>query len=514
MPEPALRPEGHRTLLRLGAIAAAGALLAVALVLPGGAGAGRARPSLYGEVLPGDAEAAEVALLHAERQLAGWFNLELPDGATRPVTPAALGIRLDGARLRRMVRDVARTSSDDVVPLVVPLLVDRERALRALLELKEQLDRAALDARLDLDSRAVTPERAGRRLDVDRSLLAIEDALGRGARSAPLVFDPETPERSARELAGVRHDVLLGCFEAPFGASARERDHRFNLALAASKLDGHVLMPGGLFDFNRTVGPRDEAAGYRVAALAAAGELVDGSGSSTSLLSGTVHAAALFAGLEVIERHPPARPGAIELGLDAAVAYPVTNLRLKNPHPFPVVLRATLVDGRARVEVRGARRPHTVSVLIQIDRTSPFDVIENEDNALQRGVRVVAQRGVPGIDLHRYRIRRDGAHAVREVVREHYPAVPEITVVGASDASRMTSSDIVSARASLDANTAGRPPRAAATAELDVRELVVFDQRDDASAQPVRRRLGPRLAVPDRSNYIGAPAWQSGAPTP
>lgn len=512
MPVPAPRPEGHRTLLKLGVIAAAGVLLGLALVVPRGndATAG-ARLRLYGELLPEGPEGADVAVARAERQLTGWFNLELPDGGQRRVAPDELGVALDRARLRRMIRDTAsgggRTGTSaagsEPVDLVVPVLLDRRRAMAALLASKEALDQAALDARLDLDSRAVVPERFGRRLDVDGSLAALEAALERGAATAPLVFETERPRRSARELADVRHDVLLGCFEAPLARSARARDRDFNLALAASKLDGLVLMPDAVFDFNAAVGPRDEARGYRVAALVGAGEPVDGTGSSISQISGALHAAALFAGLDVVERHLPARPSAIDLGLDAAVTYPVASLRLKNTHSFPIVLRVIAREEKVRAEVRGRERPELISLLIQIDGMTPFDVIEAEDATLQRGTRVVAQRGVPGIDLHRYRIRRSGAHAVREVLREHYPSTPRIIHVGARSASSGASSAGTHAFASLVASTTGRPPRDPTTNA----ELVIASQGDDPCRPPVQRRVKGRFGVSEWSKDIGEPAW-------
>ena len=529
MPVPASRPEGHRTLLTLIVTAAAGVLLGLVLVFPSAGVRTRTgdgvRLRLYGEVLPAGNEAADVAISRAERHLVGWFNLELPDGAKKEFAHPELGITLDRARLRRLIRDTssigggvavadARGGTDDPVDLVVPVLLDRRRTLSVLLTLKEVLDQPALDARLDLDSRAVIPEREGRRLDVDGSLLAIEAALERGGAGAPLAFHLEPPQRRARELADVRHDVLLGYYEAPFEPSQRADDHRFNLALAASKLDGYVLMPGALFDFNATIGPRDEARGYRVAAMAAADELVDGSGSSTSQIAGTLHAAALFAGLDVVERHPPARPGAVELGLDAAVAYPTSNLRLTNAHDFPVVLRATATEGRVRAEVRGPERPHTISVVIQLDGVTPFDVIESADTALERGFRVVAQRGVPGIDLHRYRIRRDGAHAVREVSREHYPSIPQLIVVGARSPSSFEEGARMNTPASFHASTAGRPPRAATTREFIASELVVITQSSDPSRPLLQQRMGGRFAVPNWSKDIGAPAWNLPLRTP
>jgi vancomycin resistance protein YoaR len=515
---PVSRPEGHRAFVGLAVAAGLGLLLGLALVVPRGEGGASAAPlRLYGEELPAGADGTETGVERAERRLKAWFNLELPDGRHHRILGAELGVELDRARLRRVIRDTANARgttsafsqvSPETLELVVPVRIDPVRALATLLALKQELDQPALDARLAVDSRAVTPERVGRWLDVDRSLAAIEDALEHGASAATLCFQSEPPRRRAGDLAGVRHDVRLGSFESPIDASPRAHDRAFNLGVAASKLDGQVLMPGAVFDFNAAVGPRDEAEGYRVASLAATGEPLDGSGSSTSQISGTLHAAALFAGLDVVERHLPERPGVVDIGLDAAVAYPGTNLRLKNPYGFPVVLRAIVAAGRLRAEVRGPERPHAVSVVRKLDRAIPFAEIESADATLERGVRVVAQRGVPGVDLHRYRIRRDGAHAVREVSRDRYPPSPQLVRVGvgSSTAATIAKHSTTHRASDLAASTAGRPPYdASTTSEYLADELLVASQTDDIDAPLVQQRLPGRFAVPGWSKDIGSP---------
>jgi vancomycin resistance protein YoaR len=517
---PAPRPEGHRSFAWLGLAAAAGVLVGWVIIASVGEGsaAGGRSVRLYGRALPSDAEAADRASEWVHQRFEGWFNLELPDGERRRVRYASLGAEPDLARLRRTLRDAqsgvygslgpAGGSARDGLDLLVPVRLQREILLGTLLALKEELDRSPFDARLDIDREAVIPERSGRLLDVDRSSMAIERALERGDDAASLGFEARAPARVASELTDIRHDALLGFFETAYDSAARAMDRTFNLQLAASRLDGYVLVPGGEFDFNAVVGPRDEAHGYRVATRIADGELVDGIGGSTCQISGTLHAASLFAGLDIVERHPHLRSSAsIELGFEAAVAYPSINLRLRNPYDFPVVLRETVSAGRVRVEIRGARRPHTISVLRMIDAATPFERLEQPDPALPRGVRVLAQRGVPGIDLHRYRIRRDGAHAVRQVLIEHYPPLPELSRVGIDSTSSVTDGLRITA-SSNRSSTTGRPPQETSPEYL-ADELLVMTQDAQLDGPLVGRRVPGRFGMPGWTKDIGAPAWKS-----
>jgi vancomycin resistance protein YoaR len=509
------RPEGHRSFAWLGLAAIAGVLVGwVIMTSVGEPSTARGGPvRLYGRVLTQNAEAADRASQWARQRFEGWFNLELPNGERRRVAYASLGVEPDLTRLRKTIRDAQSgiydsmrpvdDSAHDGLDLIVPVQIERERLFDTLLALKEELDRSAFDARIDIDHEAVLAESPGRLLDVDRSSLAIERALERGEEVASLGFEARAPARVASELTHVRYDALLGFFETADDSRTRATERTFNLQQAASRLDGYVLIPGGELDFNAVVGPRDEANGYRVAKLIAEGEPVDGIGGGICQISGTLHAASLFAGLDIVERHPHTRPSSyIKLGFDAAVAYPSMNLRLRNPYDFPVVLRERVSAGRVRVEIRGARRPHTISLLRKIDRAIPFGQIERPDPTLPRGVRILAQRGVPGIDLHRYRIRRDGAHAVREVRIEHYPPLPQLILVGIGSTSAFSNGPFT------PASTTGRPPQDTSPEYL-VDELLVMTQDAQLDGPVTEQRVPGRFGVPGWTKDIGAPAWKS-----
>ena len=303
--------------------------------------------------------------------------------------------------------------------------------------MKDELDRLPVDARLDLEARKLVPEQNGRLLDIDATLGAIEEALGRGESKVKVVFEERRPKRVAAELGAVAFDDILGYFETHYDRSAHFQARSYNLRLAASKLDGQVLLPGEVFDFNDTVGPRDETNGYKVAKVIAEGELVDGIGGGTCQISGTLHGAAFFAGLDIVERYPHTRPsGYIKMGMDATVVYPTINFRIRNSFPFPIVLHETVKNGVVRAEILGQKRTRTVTLIRRIDAALPFEEVERPDKDLPNGVRVLGQRGVPGFKLRRYRIIREGDNAVRERWDDTYPPTSQIVRVGAGDISK------------------------------------------------------------------------------
>ncbi len=408
--------------------------------------------SLLGKPLTLDAKAPKRALSRLRRRVGGVFGLTLPGGESVRVGYGDLGVHIDKARLAQLLRDsVDRTSPlsrwrrrrglamSAPMDLPVPYAIDVERMVQTLLPLKDEYDRPSVDARLDLEKRQVLPSSDGLVLDIDASVRKLQAALERGDVESELVFERVAPRRRTEELANVRFDHVLASFETNYDISMRSEARTYNLRLAASKLDGTVLMPGEVFDFNGSVGPRDEANGYKVAPVIAQGELVDGIGGGTCQISGTLHGAAFFAGLDMVERYPHTRPSSyIKLGLDATVVYPTINFRFKNPHDFPVVLHQTVKDGRVRAEVLGPKTDGTVTLIRRILGAKPYEQIERSDDRLPKGKRVLAQRGVPGFRVKMYRIRRDGPHAERDEWTANYPPTTQIVLVGTGPADQGT----------------------------------------------------------------------------
>lgn len=373
----------------------------------------------------------------------GEVTLRLPGERAVKLTRADFGLEIDRVRLSRFVNEAlapgsaiararaARDGGAEPIDVPLPIALDPTRALAKLADLKTTVDAPPHDATVDLEKRVVRPEQIGHELDVYGTLAAIEDAFRAGKTEVAAVVIDVPPKRTQAELKGVVFDSVLGFFETRYTRGQKYADREFNLHLAASRLDGTVLMPGEEFDFNARVGPRDEAHGYRVAKVIAEGELVDGIGGGTCQISGTLYAAALLAGLEIVERYRHSRPSAyIKLGLDATVSYPDITFRFKNPFDFPVVLHEKVSGGVVRAEILGPERKLTVSYFRRIDEILPFEEMERESPKLPAGKKVVVQRGIPGFRATASRVVRDGAYAERTKWSERYPPTTQIVAVG------------------------------------------------------------------------------------
>ncbi len=354
------------------------------------------------------------------------------------------GARVDLGRLEALLRTAAdprsvlrrahtQLAGRRPLALPVPVEVRTEASLALLQKLADALDRPVVEPRMDTTTQTLEPEKVGLRFDVWSTLDRLTGALHDGTTTVDAVVQRLQPHLTARTLGDLSTAAVLGHFETHYNPSDAERARTHNLKVAAAKIDGLILMPGQELDFNRVVGERSQANGFVPAPQIADGELVDGVGGGACQIASTLHGAVFFAGLPILERHPHSRPSHyILLGLDAAVSYPTLNFRFRNDRSFPIVIGFEVDGGIARATLWGRRQDLMVSFVRSIAEVMPFEERTKDDPSLPDGVRVLAQRGVPGFRVQRWRILRNvNAHqAVREAGQDIYPPTAQIWRVG------------------------------------------------------------------------------------
>jgi vancomycin resistance protein YoaR len=397
---------------------------------------------VLGERVDGASSTAELALRVARAFLRTPIKLIVGPWEFT-TTRGQLGTRIDLVSLRAML-DAARDDESPLrklhvqlkgdAPLLVPIPARLEgtAAESYLLGIRDQVAQRARDARIDLRSGKIMAEHTGLSLDVHGTLDALSDALWSGATTVQALVVHSQVKHTAKELENLDLSRVLGRFETRY--NTLDSDRSFNLRTAARHVDGIVLMPGEVFDFNAIVGERSEANGFRLAHVIAGGELTDGVGGGTCQIAGSLHAAVFFAGLPFLERNTHTRPSSyLKLGLDATVAYPKLNFKFQNDLGKPVAIGVVVGGGRVIAEVRGAREvAREVSFVRRIDEVTPYTEITRDDPTLPAGVRVLSQRGVAGFKVTSFRLVRDmNTQAVeRERRSDSYPPTTQIWRVG------------------------------------------------------------------------------------
>jgi vancomycin resistance protein YoaR len=206
---------------------------------------------------------------------------------------------------------------------------------------------------------------------------------------------------------------VIGSFSTKFSVAEKTRND--NLKLLASKIDGYVLQPGQEFSFNDLTGMRTLEDGFKMAHVILAGEMVDGMAGGSCQISTTLHGAAFFGGLDILRSTPHSRPSTyVALGLDATVVAGQTDLKLRNPYDFPVVIHYRVARGVAYVELLGKEKPFTkVEFEREIAERLDFETVTREDNEMPVGSMVVDQLGYPGYKVNRTRRIYKGRKVIR-----------------------------------------------------------------------------------------------------
>lgn len=185
-------------------------------------------------------------------------------------------------------------------------------------------------------------------------------------------------------------------------------DRSNNLELSASKLDGIMLLPGQEMSFNTIVGERTVDRGFKKANVIVGAKGYElGIGGGICQTASTVHAAAVFAGLDVLERHPHRfRVKYIPAGLDATVNYGKKDLRLANNTPFPVVFHLGFVTrGDLIVRVMAPAKVFAVRYKYEVLEEIPSDMVRFEVTSKEKDR--VHYYGRPGYKIEKWVYRRN-----------------------------------------------------------------------------------------------------------
>lgn len=341
-----------------------------------------------------------------------------------------IGFKVDEPALKRKIESIEQPGSlkeqlwrllfekPSEVSLLLPISLDIPRATSFLLKIKSQVDTSATESRVDLVHDRVMVGESGVCLQVLDSIISLQYEArrlsGGGTEKLIELLTMEIPPFTRGSLPK-KEDfaVEFGRWETPYPHGPSDTNRVGNLKLGAEKLDGTILQPGEVLSFNQIVGERTQKAGFRVAPEIGGGEHVDGIGGGMCQLASTLHAAAFFSGLDILETRPHSQPSVyIPPGLDSTVVYPTdakskgTDLKLRNSYDFPIMVHFSVGQGLVKVRILGKERPYeAVELYREVLAVLPQTGLPmlREDPKLPLDQEVQEQAGHEGYIIRRYR---------------------------------------------------------------------------------------------------------------
>lgn len=337
-----------------------------------------------------------VVLVHGEQRFETTYGAIGARVDVDETLKQALAVGHRGSAIRRLseTRQARRGEIDQ--PLVYAL--DPAVARRHLTQYDEALRRAPVDAEIDLVNHRKIPDQPGQELDLAATLAALQERFADG-EPMPLVTRSVEADTTLHDLADIDVSKVLATFETKYRTYKRGRSA--NVELAAKKLNGLIIRPLQTVSFNDRVGPRTREAGFQQAPEIVGDELTVGIGGGTCQVSTTLYGAALFGGMQIVDRQSHSRPSSYtKLGLDATVSYPKVDLKLKNPFNFPLIVHAFIPEpGTIKVELLGGKAVKSVDYKYGISRIEQY-VRRITVKSWMKNRMFRKQKGTRGMDVH------------------------------------------------------------------------------------------------------------------
>jgi vancomycin resistance protein YoaR len=437
-----MKPSGKRILVGLGAVAA-GCAVGFSIM------AARYEPVIRPNTMLGEVAVGGLTPEAAAKRLRLWWEMEKGRQLTftsdvlkklpPPKRPGELGITLDDAESVKQLpmegfggyasRTLGASAPEQkVFPVKFKFVGSSFTALKTFVSENAGTAKAAKVSFVK-GNIVREPEISGFALDEEALPEKLMEGIhGDGTVTLPVTEAPKkVPDAELEKIKDVVSE-----FSTNFSTGKVNRSS--NIRLAASKLDGVILMPGETLSFNGTVGRRTVAGGFKEAGVYANGRHDTGIGGGICQVSTTLYNAAMFANLKVKQRSNHSMPVPyVPIGRDATVDYGSLDLLIENTLGMPIAVCSEYMPGKLTFRVLGIKDPTLKIKMVQENHTSWGTGVRTEtDPSLPPGAKKVVEKGSSGHQVYTFRlIYKNGQLVERQPLgRSYYRGATRIIAVG------------------------------------------------------------------------------------
>ncbi|HCB00756.1 MAG TPA: hypothetical protein DEP19_00085, partial [Anaerolineae bacterium] len=312
---------------------------------------------------------------------------------------------------------------------------------KSLTDLKNFVDQHPQNARFVFNDETriiepIAPSAIGRVMDVEASIVAINDALLRGEHTVNLSVAEEAP---AVQDTAVGTD--LGIVELVtehttyfYGSSASRIQ---NIEAAAKSFHGVLVAPGEIFSMGNYISDISLENGFAEALIIYGGRTIKGVGGGVCQVSTTLFRTVFFAGFPVIERNPHAyrvsyyemtASGSVDTelaGLDAAVFFPLVDFKFQNDTPYWLLMETYVNPGARTITWKiystSTGRNVTWETSGPVNEISPPEPIFEENPEFDANQIEQVDYAAEGADVHVVRtVWQNGQVYFTDEFRTHY----------------------------------------------------------------------------------------------
>lgn len=327
-----------------------------------------------------------------------------------------------------------RTEYENGVPKMIPYVAEG-RMWRFLYDLAPEVEKEPVDARFTSNGTSVRviPAIDGETLDAAATAKVVSSAAADpGDRTVDVAVTMIEPDFTTAEAEATTFDDQLSTFTTKYvGSTNRQANVRVTTKYATNVF----LAPGQQYNFDRQIGPRTEARGYKLApGITGPNTLEDVLGGGICQVSTTMFNAVFFAGLKVTERHNHSiYINHYPKGRDATVSAGGKNLRFVNDTDHYIWIRGTSDGITTTISIYGTSDGRKVSYSVgDFYNVKGPTTVKIEDPTLAVGKTKVIDDGQTGKQLKTVRVVTlpDGTVIHRDTWTSTWPMYPKQVAVG------------------------------------------------------------------------------------
>lgn len=344
------------------------------------------------------------------------------------VTSGKKGIKVKEEELIQTINNTIKLNADSSVIIEVQI-EEVEPAEIDLEKIRSEVYKEVKDAYYTTNPFTIYPEVDGVDFDIENAKNIISE--DKEEYEIPLIITKAS--KTVQEIGTEAFPDLLSTFSTKYNAG--DVDRTTNLKLSAGKINGTVLLPGEEFSYNKVVGERTIAAGYKMAATFSGGKVVDGLGGGICQISSTLYDAVVMANLDVtVRRNHQFVTSYLPGGKDATVVWGSQDFKFVNSRKYPIRLTATVSGGVVTIQVWGLKEEVEYDITIETKKTAtiPYTTQYINDSSLPVGTQKVEQNGSNGSKYEAYKVMKLNGEVVSRTLlsKDTYNAKKKIVRIG------------------------------------------------------------------------------------
>ena len=241
------------------------------------------------------------------------------------------------------------------------------------------------------------------------------------------------PKIKVADLGDVLFKTLIATYTSKYDISDKNRVT--NLEIAANRCNNTVLYPGDEFSYNKALGHRTTANGYKMGNSFAGGKVVQTIGGGICQVSSTLYNAVLRAGLTITDRTAHGMyVQYVPQSTDATVVDNAIDFKFRNDRKYPVKIVTTCENGVMTASIYGVKEldEPTIDIETKILETIEYTTQKQNDSSMKKGTTKVVQKPVNGYVSEAYKVYyKNGKETSRELIsKDKYIPTNEIIKVG------------------------------------------------------------------------------------